>query len=213
MTDWRRAQIAWEHQQSGRITNFVRVLGLPAILGNSESAIAEATEIRLRVIEELLVLISDFEEGVEENLYDWMLLHTDADWWTRNHPISVIQISGLVGFAGLADLMMYETEAVRSGAAIERDRYPHYGDDWAFLVDVGLQGRYATFLCDENGNRGQDHPRFIYRLNAVHEDESSAREEMRRHPELSLWTPEKSKEEERRNRYRSPATIPQDAGT
>jgi hypothetical protein len=173
---------------------FVQVLGLPAIHGSTESTIAEATAIRLRVIEELLVLISDFEEGVEENLYDWMVLHTDAGWWIGNHSISAIQISGLVGFAGLADLMMYETEAVQSGSDIDRGRYPHYRDDWDFLVDLGLQGRYATYIRDDNGYRFSDRARFICRLNAIHSTEQAAREEMSRFPELSLWTPAKSKE-------------------
>jgi hypothetical protein len=143
--------IAWEQQMSGRITNFERVLGLPAIQGNTQAEIEEATTIRLRIIEELLVLVSGFDEGVEGELFDWMVLHTGAEWWIVNHSIEAIQISHLVGFAGLADLMLYEAEAVQYGADIERDRYPSYPDDWEFLVDLGLQGRYATYICDDNG--------------------------------------------------------------
>jgi hypothetical protein len=189
--------IAWEQQMSGRITNFERVLGLPAIQGNTQAEIEEATSIRLRMIEELLVLVSDFEEGVEGELFDWMVLHTGAEWWITNHSIEAIQISHLVGFAGLADLMLYEAEAVQYGADIERDRYTSYPDDWEFLVDLGSQGRYATYICDDNGYRDVDDRHIFYRLNAIHESEESARAEIRRHSELSLWTPEKSAEAER----------------
>lgn len=197
MTNWRRTQIAWEQQQSGRITNFVQVLGLPAIQGNTQAEVEEATAIRLRMIEELLVLVSDFDEGVEGALFDWMVLHTGAEWWITNHSIEAIQISHLVGFAGLADLMMLEAEAVQYGADIERERYPRYPDDWEFLVDLGLQGRYATFICDDNGYRDADDKHIFYRLHAVHDSEESARAEIRRHSELSLWTPENSAEAER----------------
>ena len=202
MTNWKRTQIAWEQQQAGRITNFVQVLDLPAILGNIQAEIEQASAIRKRIIEELLVLVSDFEEGVEEALFEWMVRHTGADWWITNHSIEAIQISHLVGFAGLADLMMYEVEAVQYGADIERDRYPQYSDDWAFLVDLGLQGRYATFICDDVGYRDADDRHIFYRLHAIHESEESARAEIRRHSELSLWTPERSAEAERWDRDR-----------
>jgi hypothetical protein len=197
MTNWRRTQIAWEQQQSGRITNFAQVLGLPAIQGNNEMEIEEANAMRLRMIEELLVLVSDFEEGVEGALFDWMVRHTDAEWWIRNHSVEAIQISHLVGFAGLADLMMYEAEAVQYGADIERERYPNYPDDWEFLIDLGMQGRYATFICDDNGYRDVDDRHIFYRLHAIHDSEESARAEIRRYPELSLWTPERSAVSER----------------
>lgn len=208
MTNWRRTQIAWEQQQSGRITNFVQVLGLPAILGNTESEIEEANAIRLRLIEGLLLLISDFEEGVEDALFDWMVLHTDASWWIMNHSISAIQVSGLVGFDGLATLILFEAEAVQSGLAIERDRYPSYPDDREFLVSLGLQGRYATYITDDNGYRDADRTNLICRLSAIHDSERSARAEMRFHPELSLWTPEESREVEHRDRERNPSRSP-----
>jgi len=98
-----------------------------------------------------------------------LVQNTDARWWISNHSIEAIQISHLVGFAGLADLMMCEAEAVQYGADIERDRYPCYPDDWDFLVGLGRQGRYATYVCDDNGDRDLDDRHIFYRLHAIHD--------------------------------------------
>lgn len=57
--------------------------------------------------------------------------------------------------------------------------------------------QYATYICDDNGYRDADDRHIFYRLHAIHYSEESARAEIRRHSELSLWTPEKSAEAER----------------
>jgi hypothetical protein len=95
MTKWKRAMIAWEEQMSGRITNFERVLGLPAIQGNTQAEIEEATSIRLfdegyLTIHpsERCVLVSkrireEFENGKDYYRLEGLRIREPIEAWAR----------------------------------------------------------------------------------------------------------------------------------
>lgn len=114
MSEWNRMTTAWTQGVSRNA--FHQILNLPALSG-TRSQIKEAGPIRLRMIEELLVLVSEFPFNVEEGLFDWMLSHSDAGWWITNFSIPSIQISEIVGFSGLARLSRLEAMGAHAEAA------------------------------------------------------------------------------------------------
>jgi len=71
-------------------------------------------------------------------------------------------------------------------------RSPQKGDDYDRMIEVGLQGQYATYVFDDT--RYDEDGRVEIHLHSVHFTGKAALAFMRRHPELelSLWTPEKS---------------------